>query len=187
MQNTTDQKRYRILGGPGSPFSLKMRALMRYRRLPHNWIVPTGYLGEGGELKEAGKSVIPVVQTPEGDYWADSTPMILELERRHPAARSVLPTDPAQRFLSMLIEDFADEWLVLALFDMRWDAEIDQSFCARRQMAGWLGAMPNARFDEIIERFRARQTTLLAARGDRTVNRPLLRATYEEILAALEA
>ncbi len=76
--------RYRILGGPGSPYSLKLRAALRCRRLPHDWIVPPGYLGEGGELKAAGKGMIPVMQLPDGRYWADSSPMILALEERHP-------------------------------------------------------------------------------------------------------
>jgi hypothetical protein len=44
-----------------------MRAVMRYRRLPHNWIVPTGYLGSSGELSQAGKRIIPVVQAPDGE------------------------------------------------------------------------------------------------------------------------
>ncbi len=181
------EDRYRILGGPGSPFSLKLRAALRYRRIPHNWIVPPGYIGEGGELKAAGRGMIPVMQLPDGRYWADSTPMILEMEKRHPEGRTLLPDDPADRFLSLLIEDFADEWLMLPLFDFRWDAELDQAFCSRRQMAGWLGAMPGAQFEEIISRFRARQTALLAAMGDREINRPLLRATYSEVLAAIEA
>ena len=179
--------RYRILGGPGSPYSLKRRAAWRYRRIPHDWIVPPGYLGEGGELKAAGKGMIPVMQLPDGRYWADTTPMILALEARHPGARSLLPDDPGDRFLALLIEDFADEWLVQPMFDFRWGAEADQDFCARRQMAGWLGAMPRAQFDAIIERFRTRQTGVLARLGDREVNRPLLRSTYGEVLAAIEA
>ena len=73
------------------------------------------------------------------------------------------------------------------MFDYRWDAEQDQAFCSRRQMAGWLGAMPAAQFDGIIARFRDRQTKVLASMGDREVNRPLLRATYPEVLAAIEA
>lgn len=182
-----EMNRYRILGGPGSPYSLKVRAALRCRRIPHNWIVPPGYLGEGGELKAAGKGMIPVMQIPEGAYWADSTPMILALEERHPGSRSLLPDDPADRFLALLIEDFADEWLVLPLFDYRWDAEVDQDFCSRRQMAGWLGAMPSAEFDRVIERFRERQTGVLARMGERETNRPLLRSTYPEVLAAIEA
>lgn len=183
----TAQRRYRILGGPGSPYSLKLRAALRCRRIAHNWVVPPGYLGEGGELKAAGKQMIPVMQLPDGRYWADTTPMILALEERHPGERSLLPDDPGDRFLSLLIEDFADEWLVQPLFDFRWDAEVDQAFCARRQMAGWIGAMPAAEFDTIIERFRTRQTGVLARLGDREVNRPLLRSTYRDVLAAIEA
>ena len=178
---------YRILGGPGSPYSLKLRAALRYRRIPHHWIVPTGYIGQGGELKAADKGMIPVMQLPDGRYWCDSTPMILALEERHPGPRSLLPDDPADRFLALLIEDFADEWLMLPLFDYRWDAELDQAFCARRQMAGWLGAMPHAEFDAIVAKFRARQTGVLARMGDREINRPLLRSTYPEVLAAIEA
>lgn len=183
----SEPQRYRILGGPGSPYSLKLRAALRYRRIPHNWIVPPGYLGTDGELKAAGKGMIPVMQIPDGTYWADSTPMILDLEGRHPGQRSLLPDDPADRFLSLLLEDLADEWLVLVLFDFRWDAELDQAFCARRQMAGWLGSMPTEQFDGIVEQFRVRQTGVLSRMGDRSVNRPLLRSTYREILDAIEA
>jgi glutathione S-transferase len=182
-----DTGRYRVLGGPGSPYSMKMRAILRHRRLPHDWIVLPGYIGSDGELKKAGKGIIPVVQAPDGEYWADTTPMNLELDRRHPGRRSVLPDDAGDRFLSLLIEDFADEWLVLALFDLRWGSEIDQEFCARRQMAGWLGALPKAQFDATVERFKNRQTQLLASMGDRSANRPVLRSTYVEVLSALEA
>lgn len=179
--------RYRLLGGPGSPFSLKMRAALRYRRIPHNWIVPQGYLADSPELKAAAKGMIPVMQIPEGDYWADTTPMILALEARHPGERSLLPDTSTDRFLSLLIEDFADEWLILPFFDYRWDAEVDQAFCSRRQMAGWLGAMPAAQFDDIVAKFRQRQTGVLARMGDRELNRPLLRSTYPEVLEAVEA
>ena len=182
----SDTQPYRILGGPGSPYSLKMRALMRYRRLPYTWAVPQGFPGRAPELLAAGKGIIPVVQSPEGDYWADSTPMILELERRYPGARSVLPDNPTDRFLARLIEDFADEWMVLILFDYRWAAEVDQDFCSRRQLASWIGAMPRAEFTAIVDQFTDRQTQLLAKMGDRKINRPLLQSTYLEILHAME-
>lgn len=177
--------RYRLLGGPGSPYSLKMRAVLRYRRLPHLWIVPRGYIGAGGELAQADKGVIPVLQYPDGGYHADSTPLIYDLEQRHPGLRSVVPDDRAVAFLSHLIEDMGDELLVQALFDLRWDAVADQRFCATRQMYGWLGPVEPAEFDAILERFTRRQTAQRAriVMGD---NHAGLMEFYEALLDAME-
>ena len=181
----TPVDRYRLLGGPGSPYSLKMRAVLRYRRLPHLWIVPRGYIGAGGELAEAGKGMIPVLQYPDGSYRADTTPLIYDLEQRHPGMRSVVPDDRAVAFLSHLIEDMGDELLVQALFDLRWDAVADQRFCATRQMYGWLGPVEPAEFDAILERFTRRQTAQRAriVMGD---NHAGLMAFYEALLDAME-
>jgi glutathione S-transferase len=157
---------YRLLGGPGSPYSLKMRALLRYRRIAHIWIVPRGYLGSGGELERAGKKLIPVLQYPDGGYRADSTPMALDLETRHPGERSIVPPDPAQAFLSRLIEDMGDEFLVQAMFDYRWRSDADQAFCARRQLSGWLTPIGRDDFEAAVERFTRRQTARMAAMSD---------------------
>lgn len=59
---------YRLLGGPGSPYSLKMRAVLRHRRLPHTWAVPTGFPGQGAELLKADKKMTPIMQLPDGHY-----------------------------------------------------------------------------------------------------------------------
>ena len=154
---------YRLLGGPGSPYSLKMRALLRYRQIPHRWIVPQGYLGSKGELRDAGKGMIPVLQYPDGHYQADSTPLIYDLEARHLGQRSVLPEDPAAAFLSHLIEDMADELLVAAMFDLRWGSEFDRKFCATRQLSGWLGPIPRPDLEALIAKFTLRQTALREA------------------------
>lgn len=178
--------RYRVIGGPGSPYSFKMRAVLRYRRIPHDWVVPTKFRDPEGELAKAGKGIIPVMQLPDGRYWADSTPMILALERMHPGFRSVLPDDPADRFLALLLEDIADEWLVFAMFDFRWAKQVDQEFCARRQMAGWFGAMPGDEFDKVVDFFRNRQIGMLARAGDLSTNRPLWYDGYRRVLEAIE-
>lgn len=52
--------RYRVIGGPGSPYSFKLRAVLRYRRLPHDWVVPPKFQDPDGELARAGKGMIPV-------------------------------------------------------------------------------------------------------------------------------
>lgn len=148
---------YRLLGGPGSPYSLKLRAILRYRRIHHQWVIPRSYLGRGTELKEAAKGMIPVLKYPDGSYWADSTPIAYDLERRHPGQRSILPPDPGQAFLSHLIEDMADEMLLLPMFDLRWGSDEDQRFCATRQMSGWLTPMPHGELADHLERLTRRQ------------------------------
>lgn len=178
---------YRLLGGPGSPYSLKLRAVLRYRRLPHVWIVPQGYLNQGGELAEAGKPTIPVLQYPEdGSYHADTTPLIYALEKRHPGARSLIPDDPADAFLAHLIEDFADEFLMNALFVYRWSAPEDLEFSPRRQLTGWLGAAPKAQFDAIVAKFQQRQIAQLPIRGGGPENRAMYARFYGEVLNAIE-
>ncbi|KAI9003403.1 hypothetical protein DFJ74DRAFT_694744 [Hyaloraphidium curvatum] len=177
---------FRILGGPGSPFSLKLRAAFRARRIPHTFAVPQGYLASSGELKTADKGIIPVLQVPGGAYWSDTTPIMEELERLYPGQRSLLPDDPVDRFLARLIEDFADEVLVYAMFDYRWHLERDQAWCSRRQMAGWLGAIPAEAFDKAVAQFRGRQTNILARLGDADLNRPFCRHMFVTVLEAIE-
>lgn len=176
---------WRLLGGPGSPYSLKLRALLRYRHIPHVWIVPQSYLRQAAELAEAGKRMIPVLQTPEGDYLADSTPLIRHLDRLIPG-RHVMPPDPAAAFLSGLVEDFADEWMVYAMFDSRWSTPTESDWCARRQMSAWLGPMPPEEFDGIVARFLGRQESARAIICGPESNRPIYRASIERLTDAIE-
>ncbi|MAU59251.1 MAG: glutathione S-transferase [Parvibaculum sp.] len=184
---------YRLLGGPGSPYSHKLRAVLRYRHIPHRWIVPlgafrgSGSLGEGTEIAEAGKRQVPVIQFPDGSYHSDSTPIIDELEKRHPGERSVIPDDPGMAFLARVIEEASDEWLPLPMFDYRWNEAVDRVFCPRRQMAGWLGAVSEAELGEAAASFLSRQETLREFLGGTVENRPLLQSTYEELMGVMES
>lgn len=174
---------YTINGALGSPYSMKMRALMRYRRIPHLWV-------HGADSRDALSKVkapvIPVMEYPDGTFHNDSTPLIYDLEARH-SARSVIPADPARAFIAHLIEDFADEWVTKAMFGYRWLEEVDQI-----QMSRWLAfdAMKGgglATSQGYAEQFRARQVGRMAIVGCAAENFPLIEASTRAILGALEA
>lgn len=176
---------YEVHGALGSPYSLKIRALMRYRRLPHIWV--HGAATHQAALSQVKAPVIPVVRFPDGSWHNDSTPLIYALEGLHPGARSVLPPDPARAFLAHIIEDFADEWLTKAMFGYRWLEEVDQI-----QMSRWL-AFDAFKGGGLVQsqgyaaQFRDRQVGRMAIVGCTAENFPLIEASTRAVLAALEA
>lgn len=176
---------YRILGGLGSPYSMKMRAILRYRRLPHIWIQVNERHNE--ERANVRPAVIPVIQYPDGSYHNDSTPMIFDLEARHPEDRGVVPADPADAFLAYLLEDMADEWGTKLMFHYRWFLERDQ-----KQMSEWLsydraqggGYADVKRFADL---FRDRQVGRMALVGCTPQNAPIIEESARRLAAIFEA
>lgn len=174
---------YKINGALGSPYSMKMRALMRYRRIPHLWVHGAD---SRASLAKVRAPVIPVVEYPDGSFHNDSTPLIYDLEERH-NERSVIPPDPARAFLAHLLEDFGDEWVTKAMFGYRWLEEVDQI-----QMSRWLAfdAMKGGGLEQsqaYAAQFRARQVGRMAIVGCTRENFPLIEASTRALLGALEA
>ncbi|HEX3919676.1 MAG TPA: glutathione S-transferase family protein [Caulobacteraceae bacterium] len=174
---------YEVYGALGSPYSLKMRAVMRYRRLPHTW----NAIGLNAAVRANVKvPVIPVIRFGPDDWRNDSTPMIEALEQLHPE-RSLLPDDPADAFLAYLIEDMADEWGTKMMFHYRWAPEEDQlpnAFTLAQQAQ--LG-QPRAAIDRLAVNLRDRQVGRMAMVGCTPANAPLIEATARQVLALIDA
>ena len=52
----------KLVGAYGSPYSRKMRAVLRYRRIPHRWIVRGSR--EDRDIPEVPVALIPVLVFP---------------------------------------------------------------------------------------------------------------------------
>ncbi|MEM1197285.1 MAG: glutathione S-transferase N-terminal domain-containing protein [Pseudomonadota bacterium] len=173
---------YTLYGALASPYSMKMRAILRYRRIVHAW--KHGAQAQA-MLAKVKAPVIPVLEFPDGTFANDSTPLIYTLEERH-TERSIVPEDEGHAFLAHLIEDFADEWLTKAMFGYRWLEEVDQ-----KQMSEWLAfdAFKGGGEQAVAHAatFRERQVGRMAIVGCTRENFPLIEASTKRVLAALEA
>jgi len=181
-----------IVGAPGSPYSRKMLALLRYRRIPYRWI--TRGSKEDSGLPAAKVDLLPLLLFDKGngelEAAIDSTPLIRRLEEEHAdsplADRSVLPPDPALALVDALVEDFADEWMTKAMFHYRWSFEADVSK-ASAVLPRW--GRPEAEEGLMLKMgdvFGQRQIERRSLVGINAANSALIEDSYKRTLAALD-
>ncbi|MFQ5478273.1 MAG: glutathione S-transferase family protein [Candidatus Binatia bacterium] len=121
---------YRLFGAELSPYSVKVRSYLRYKGIPHEWVL-RGPANNDEFERHARLPLIPLLITPDDEGWQDSTPIIEKLEARYPRP-PIHPQEPVLAFVSALIEEYADEWGNKAMFHYRWTYEADQRSAAKR-------------------------------------------------------
>jgi glutathione S-transferase len=175
-------------GVPGSPYTRKMLAYLRYRRIPYQLLI--GQQADAMGLPSPRVDLLPTFYLPNdsGDLEAvvDSTPLIRRFETEC-EGRTVLPPDPALRFVDYLLEDFGDEWMTKAMFHYRWH------YAADIEMAGsvlpfWqaIGQTPE-QHAQSKALFSERQISRLYVVGSNDITAPVIEASYERILGILDA
>ncbi len=101
-----------------SYFSGKLEAYLRYKAIPHQTI-DTDWFSLNKIAESTGFKKMPAVKMANGHWLYDTTPMLQWFEQYYPES-SISPVDPALRFISLLIEDYADEWLWRPAMWWRW-------------------------------------------------------------------
>jgi glutathione S-transferase len=107
-----------------SPYSDKVRMYLRLKRLPFTEVRENMRNRESVLRARTGKTMVPVVITPEDGAMNDSTLITRALEKRH-AKPALRPTEPGRRGLDAVLEEYADEWVVRAMLASRWYHEPD--------------------------------------------------------------
>jgi glutathione S-transferase len=176
----------KLVGAYGSPYSRKMRAVLRYRHVPFQWL-----LREHGsrDLPPVPVALIPVLVIPGENGGApsamvDSTFQIRRLETMY-AGRSVIPPDPALAFLDELIEDYADEWLTKAMFHYRWAYPEDARKAARVLPLDMRLDLTDEQREFAARTFGDRQIGRLGVVGSNEVTRPVIESSYRRLLELL--
>jgi glutathione S-transferase len=90
-----------------SHYTEKVRLILDYKGLTYRKIEVTPGLGQLDLFRMSGQRQVPVLKDGS-EVIADSTKIAEYLDRQYPD-RPIIPTDPKQRGLCLLIEQWADE------------------------------------------------------------------------------
>ena len=175
--------RIALRGSPGSPYTRKMLAVLRYRRIPYEFIQ-----SEREDLPKPRVGLIPIFYFPDNQgalqAEVDSTPIIRRLETEYPG-RSVMPEDPVIGFINFLLEDYGDEWLTKAMFHYRWyyrdDIELAGSVLPHYQDV----SQPDETIAQMKQMFSERQISRLYVVGSNDTTAPVIEDSYRRFLECL--
>ena len=179
-----------LIGATGSPYTRKMVALLRYRRIPYSiiWGDPSKVLDEMG-IEKPTPSLLPTFLIPnennELEAATDSTPIIRKLEKEI-SNRSVIPSDPALSYINYLLEDFGDEWCTKYMFHYRWHRKLDADNAKGLLPFGTMLNLPSEQWKQMKEFIGKRQIDRLWVVGSNKITAPIIEASYERLLEILE-
>lgn len=180
-----------VLGAHASPYTRKMIAVLRFRRIYHvvHWGDPRPILDARG-LPAPKVALLPTVLLPVDqaatEVLVDSTPIIRRLEALY-TRRCVRPKDPVLAMIDSLLEDFGDEWMTKLMFHYRWNFDEDAQFSAVELPLALNPQLPLADFELARDMFRERQVGRLRYVGSNPTTAPVIERAYERLLGLLQA
>jgi len=179
----------RLIGLGASPYTRKLRAVLRFRRIPYRFVVFGSK--EAAALPDRPLPLMPYVVLPgpggkPGEAMSDTTPIIDYLEQAIPE-RPLRPRHPALRFLDILIEDYGDEWLSKCMFHYRWSYAPDTKKASAYMPYGQMMQMTQQEgqgFEQMIAR---RQISRIGVVGSNNVTAPVIEASWRRWLEVFDA
>lgn len=118
---------HQLLGAQVSYYTGKVRAYLQYKRIPFVEVSASRDVYREVIVPRTGVRFIPVFISDDDIAVQDSTAIIDFLEQRYPQP-SVYPTGAVQRLAALLLEVYADEWLVLPAMHYRWNVAENRAF-----------------------------------------------------------
>lgn len=177
---------YTLYTMQNSPYSDKIRAFLRYKKLAVVEHIENGETRFSVLQARTGKTMVPVVITPDDRAMNDSTAIAADLEDAHPEP----PTrwkDPETDTVAMLLEDYADEWLVRIMLASRWYHPADAAQNAAIIACGMAHGVYGLEFQRAARDFPPSIVSTLPKMGATPENAEGWYAMLPRIFAALAA
>ncbi|MDE0950171.1 MAG: glutathione S-transferase family protein [Halioglobus sp.] len=172
-----------VYGSSISYFTGKLENYFRLKGIPYRL---QSLVARSVVKEKTGSTQMPAVEFADGRWMSDSTPIIEWFEAEYPAT-AVIPQDPLQRFFSLLLEDYADEWLWRPAMHYRWYYREGAHFASRHLVNEIAADVPAPAFIKraiITRRQRGGYTTGDGISVDQV---PGVEAIYRRTLEQLEA
>ncbi len=172
----------KVYGVSVSYYTGKLETYLRYKGIAYEMASP---YADAREIRaHTGAIQVPMVLRDDGRWMSDSTPIILALEQEFPEP-AVLPQDPVVRFVAMLIEDYADEWLWRAAMHYRWSYEHDRALLSRVLVDEVAGHVRAPRFLKRRHIARRQHRGFVVNDGVTAATQPHVEAGYRAALAGM--
>jgi glutathione S-transferase len=175
-----------LWGTPHSLYTGKVRSYLIKKGLPFREMFPH-HPRFGTEVVPAVRLVVvPIVETPDGQFYQDTSDIIAELERRHPQT-PVVPSTPVQRVVARLLDGYGSECLLPAAMHYRWSYRAEQEHFLQAEFGRALHFGPDreARLQAGAQ-FMAYFNSFLPGLGVLPETIPAIEAAYEELLNLLD-
>lgn len=123
-----------LYGSSISYFTGKLEVYFRLKGIPYE-LKPLA-AGTVARLvkSKTGSAQMPAIELSDGRWMSDSTPIIQWFENEYPTP-PIMPGDPLQSFFSLLLEDYADEWLWRPAMHYRWHYDVGARFASSQLTA----------------------------------------------------
>ena len=179
----------RLVGVGASPYTRKLRAALRFRRIPYRFVIAGS--SEAEVLPPRPLPLLPCLVLPGVDggspeALSDTTPILDRLEERVPQ-RPLRPVDPALRLLDALLEDYGDEWLSKCMFHYRWSFAPDTKKASAYMPYGQMMQMAPEQGRQLEAMIAERQISRIGVVGSNDVTAPTIEASWHRWLEVFDA
>ena len=174
----------RAFGNELSPYSVKVRSYLRYKEIPHVWLVRDA-TNQEEYARHAKLPLIPLLILPDGTSLQDSTPIIEHLERQYPEP-SIHPGEPGLAFLSALLEEYGDEWGNKPMFHYRWFYDADAASAADRLARSMQPGIDGEPLEQLRAAVRGRMVPRLSFVGSSAATKDQIEGSFLRQLDLLE-
>lgn len=130
-----------LYGSNISYFTGKMENYFRVKNIPYELKSMQFPAFKKTMKNEVGLMQMPAVVLPDGRWMTDSTKMIQWFESQQPENK-IMPDDPLQAFICLLLEDWADEWWWRSAMHYRWHYTEGAEFASRHLAMELLDSVP---------------------------------------------